>query len=63
MHYDFHRGEERVTENYLPVESPATVLITSGASCPDAVVEAVINRLISFFPGAKSADDIIRVFE
>lgn len=63
MHYNFHTKAELVTENYLPVESPATVLITSGASCPDAVVENVINRLVSFFPGAKSTDDLIRGFE
>ena len=63
MHYNSHTHAEMVTENYLPVESPATVLITSGASCPDAVVENVILRLASFFPGSKRTEDLIRVFE
>lgn len=62
MHYNFHTGSEVVTEKYLPLESPATVLITSGASCPDAVVENVINRLVSFFPGARSTEELIGLF-
>ena len=50
MHYNFHEHTELVTENYLPPKESITVLITSGASCPDAVVEAVIKKLQSFEP-------------
>jgi 4-hydroxy-3-methylbut-2-en-1-yl diphosphate reductase len=63
MHYNFHTGAELVTEHYLPVKNPTTVLITSGASCPDAVVENVISRLVSFYSAAKSTEDLIRGFE
>jgi 4-hydroxy-3-methylbut-2-enyl diphosphate reductase len=35
--------------NYLPIHQPAKILITSGASCPDAVVEAVIEKLLAFY--------------
>lgn len=58
MHYDFHQNVERVTENYLPQKEPATILITSGASCPDAIVEAVIRKLTLFYPGSKSIEDL-----
>jgi 4-hydroxy-3-methylbut-2-enyl diphosphate reductase len=30
----------------LPAHRPLQILITSGASCPDAMVEAVIERLL-----------------
>ena len=63
MHYDFHHAVELVTEHYLPEKEHVNILITSGASCPDAVVERVINRLVSFFPVSKSTDDLIKVFE
>lgn len=59
LHYDFHTRTERVTENYLPAQQPVTVLITSGASCPDALVEGVIRKLVSFFPNAKTVDALI----
>jgi 4-hydroxy-3-methylbut-2-enyl diphosphate reductase len=38
------------------------VLITSGASCPDAVVEAVITRLVHFYPGSKSIEEMATSF-
>lgn len=62
MHYDFHTGIELITENYLPEKAPVSVLITSGASCPDALVEGVINKLASYFPSGKTVDDLIREF-
>jgi 4-hydroxy-3-methylbut-2-enyl diphosphate reductase len=34
---------------YLPDHSPVKILITSGASCPDAVVENVIRKLAGFY--------------
>jgi 4-hydroxy-3-methylbut-2-enyl diphosphate reductase len=49
QHYNFHTKEELHTTNYLPTGTPARILITSGASCPDAVVENVIRKLASFY--------------
>lgn len=62
MHYDFHTGTELVTHHYLPATSPAKILITSGASCPDALVEGVIEKLAGFFPGARSMEEVARDF-
>ncbi|MFT5845365.1 MAG: 4-hydroxy-3-methylbut-2-enyl diphosphate reductase [Saprospiraceae bacterium] len=30
------------------------IIITSGASCPDAVLEKVLRRLLEFFPQSKT---------
>ncbi|RYZ55408.1 MAG: 4-hydroxy-3-methylbut-2-enyl diphosphate reductase [Chitinophagaceae bacterium] len=62
LHYNFHTGQELVTESYLPQTTPVSVLITSGASCPDAIVEAVIRRLTEFFPGSKSVEEMTAAF-
>ena len=48
-HFDLHRHEEITTVGYLPIETPAKILITSGASCPDALVEEVILKIVSFY--------------
>ncbi|MBS1687311.1 MAG: 4-hydroxy-3-methylbut-2-enyl diphosphate reductase [Bacteroidetes bacterium] len=44
-HFDLHTHTEKETKNYLPADRPLKVMITSGASCPDALVERVIERL------------------
>ncbi|HSZ86230.1 MAG TPA: 4-hydroxy-3-methylbut-2-enyl diphosphate reductase [Puia sp.] len=49
LHYNFHTKEETLTADYLPEKNPIKILITSGASCPDALVEGVINKLSEFF--------------
>ncbi len=49
LHHDFHKKQDLLTGNYLPKHTPAKILITSGASCPDAVVEQVIRKLLSFY--------------
>ncbi|MCU7550382.1 4-hydroxy-3-methylbut-2-enyl diphosphate reductase [Chitinophagaceae bacterium LB-8] len=62
MHYNFHTHQELVTEHYLPAKEPVTVLITSGASCPDALVEGVIKKLAGFYPSSKSIEEIAKQF-
>jgi 4-hydroxy-3-methylbut-2-en-1-yl diphosphate reductase len=44
-HFDLHSHTEKVTGYYLPAHQPLRVMITSGASCPDALVERVIERI------------------
>ena len=58
LHYNFHLKQELVTLNYLPAEKPVTVLITSGASCPDAVVEAVIRKIVSFYKIDRTVEEM-----
>ena len=61
-HFDFHRKEEKTSTGYLPEKKPVTVLMTSGASCPDAVVEDVITRLASFYKVSVDSENMIRAF-
>lgn len=63
MHYNFHTKQELITENYLPSEQPVSILITSGASCPDALVEGVIKKLAGFYPASKSIEELITQFQ
>lgn len=63
LHYNFHTKQELLTRGYLPVKEPVKILVTSGASCPDAVVEAVINKLVSYFATGKKPEDILNSFQ
>ena len=44
-HFNLHTHTEIVTNNYLPEQGQLKVMITSGASCPDALVERVIEQM------------------
>jgi 4-hydroxy-3-methylbut-2-enyl diphosphate reductase len=59
LHYNFHTKEEQLTIDYLPARVPARILITSGASCPDALVEGVIRKLASFYEVENKLDQTI----
>lgn len=49
MHFNFHNKQEYVTKDFLPAKQPVKILLSSGASCPDSLVEAVINKIGSFY--------------
>ncbi|MGN6601651.1 MAG: 4-hydroxy-3-methylbut-2-enyl diphosphate reductase [Ginsengibacter sp.] len=61
-HYKIQRKEVVTTLSYLPEKKPAKILLTSGASCPDALVEGVIKKLVSFFDCDKTIEDLIKEF-
>ena len=63
LHYNFHTKQELLTANYLSAKQPVKILITSGASCPDALVEGVIQRLAGFYSTKKTADDLLLQFQ
>jgi 4-hydroxy-3-methylbut-2-enyl diphosphate reductase len=62
QHYNFHTKEELTTPNFLPEKVPVKILITSGASCPDALVEAVIEKIVSFFTVNTSVQELTAAF-
>ena len=61
-HYNLHKKELVTTLSYLPEKRPVKMLLTSGASCPDALVEGVIKKIVGFFKSVKTTEDIIKEF-
>jgi 4-hydroxy-3-methylbut-2-enyl diphosphate reductase len=59
-HFNWHTQQRESTQNYLPSKSPVTIILTSGASCPDAIIEGVIQKLASFFEGAKTLEEVVK---
>ena len=53
LHFDLHSHEEKLKTGWLSSgKTPIRILITSGASCPDAIVEGVINKVAGFVEGS-----------
>jgi 4-hydroxy-3-methylbut-2-enyl diphosphate reductase len=59
LHFDNVAKEERIASSYIPAKEKTRILLTCGASCPDAVMEEILRKLISFFPGAKDVDEVV----
>ena len=58
-HYDYHHKQHRISKKFLPVTNPVKIVLTSGASCPDTLVDRVMLRVLEFFDGAKSVEEIL----
>lgn len=58
-HYDLHEKMEITTENYLPAKDPVDIILTSGASCPDAVVDEILQKLLTFFQDTKDMEAVL----
>ena len=59
-HFNFHTKQEVVTKNYLRDKNPVDIILTSGASCPDAVVDRVLQKILSFFENTRSIEEVIK---
>ncbi|MDF1673346.1 MAG: 4-hydroxy-3-methylbut-2-enyl diphosphate reductase [Vicingaceae bacterium] len=58
-HYDFHNDKRLTSNGYLPRQKPAKIILTSGASCPDTMVDEVLDKILSFYPNTFSKDDVL----
>lgn len=56
---NWRNKEEIVVDAYLPLNKETTILMTSGASCPDTVVEASIRKIAQFYQVEAALENII----
>jgi 4-hydroxy-3-methylbut-2-en-1-yl diphosphate reductase len=61
-HYDIHRKTVVQTDGWLPRKRPLDVVLTAGASCPDALLEEVIQRILGWMDGVVSIDEALAPF-
>lgn len=62
-HFDIHRKEISEREGYLPKLEKPRIVVTSGASCPDSIVDAVIQRILTFHPGAFAPEKALEALQ
>ncbi|HQV53846.1 MAG: 4-hydroxy-3-methylbut-2-enyl diphosphate reductase [Flavobacteriales bacterium] len=51
FNYPLHKLER--SKNWLPTKRPLTVILTSGASCPDTLLDQVMLKVLVFVEGAE----------
>lgn len=59
-HFDLHQHALKETENWLPAHRPARIILTSGASCPDSVVDRVLQKLLGYFENVKATEEVLQ---
>jgi 4-hydroxy-3-methylbut-2-enyl diphosphate reductase len=61
-HFDYKNKNMLQTMNFIPEQEKVKIILTSGASCPDAVVENVLKKILSFFKNRKSLQEVMEPF-
>lgn len=62
--FDIHHKKSVLIKDYMNLDSrELKIIVTSGASCPDAIVDSVINKLISFVKPSLTMNDALKKFE
>lgn len=65
-HFNWRAGLHQETMSPWPESGQSDVpviLITSGASCPDASVDRVMQSILRFYSGARIVEDVLMEFE
>lgn len=60
QHFDYPNKKLLTTHDFLPNKTPVRIILTSGASCPDSVIEGVINKINSFYSDIKPVAEAIK---
>lgn len=62
-HFNFHEKKRMITENFIPAKNPVKIVLTSGASCPDTLVDRVLMKVLTFFETPKTIENLLQDFE
>ncbi len=62
LHFVLNRREVEVTEGWLPAKRPVEVVLTSGASCPDALLDGVLLKVLTLVNGAGTVSSALEPY-
>jgi 4-hydroxy-3-methylbut-2-en-1-yl diphosphate reductase len=62
-HFNYPKKEKEVTFDYLPGKSPVKIILTSGASCPDTLVDRVMLRILEQYESVREVSEVIDGFK
>jgi len=58
-HFNYPLKEKRIAKDFLPKKNLVKIILTSGASCPDTLVDKVMLRLLEFFEPSRKLEDVL----
>ena len=61
-HFIYERKTVTETARWLPDVRPLDIVLTAGASCPDVLLDRVIERIVGWEPGARTIENVLNSF-
>ncbi len=61
-HFALRSQEVVTTAPWLPKQRPLDIALTCGASCPDAIVDTVLLRVLEFFAATRTLEDVLQPY-
>ena len=63
-HFDLHDRAVRETAGWFPWDAgrPVDIVLTAGASCPDALLDGVVRRVLGWFEGPRPVEEALAPF-
>ncbi len=59
-HFDYPHKQNLISHSFLPNKKTVRIILTSGASCPDSIIEGVIHKINSFFKETKTVEETLK---
>jgi 4-hydroxy-3-methylbut-2-enyl diphosphate reductase len=59
QHYNFRNKTMQISAGFIPSKPTVRIILSSGASCPDAAVDAVLDRILGVFRNVKSKEKVL----
>lgn len=59
QYFDIHKKEIKTQKEFLPSKETISIAITSGASCPDSIMDKVIHRILELLEIQISLEDVL----
>jgi 4-hydroxy-3-methylbut-2-enyl diphosphate reductase len=61
-HFSLARRAVETTRDWMPEQRPLDIVLTSGASCPDAILDEVLKRLLGIFEDLHPLQEVLSDF-
>jgi len=58
-HFNYPEHKLERTTDWLPSKRPLTIILTSGASCPDTLLDRVMLKVLGMVEGARDPVDVV----
>lgn len=62
-HFNYYKKEKLIQKSFLPAKNPVKIVLTSGASCPDTLVDSVMMKVLEFFGNARPLPEVMQAFD
>ena len=62
-HFDYQNKAEMNSRQWLQFNEPTKIVLTSGASCPDTLVDDVLLKVLAYFEEVKPLETLLAEFE